>query len=201
MNILGAIALIVAIGCIVLGTFAPSDIRLALPFGVTAAPTVKEALFAVLACGVLAGFWTYDLFNSTSPSVSKVAVRVACGAVLLFAVPLLLGDATPARTGLALCLGAGALASAFVAVSAMREGEVLEVTSWSGGLGGGRAGVRLSKVTGPLLIALILAGAAVACLTSTASDVAQKDKPAAGKAAGNTPTAPKALVEPKGHED
>ena len=103
-----------------------------------------------------------------------------------------------------LCLGAGALAVAFVAVRGMQVGEVLEVTSWSGGLGGGRAGFRLSRTIGQLLLVLVLAGAAAAALappaieltkTKTETETAKKEEPAPGKGAAKTEASPKATVE------
>jgi hypothetical protein len=122
------------------------------------------------------------LWNALQPPpiMRRLPLWAAAGAPLMFAIPALVGDAAPARTGLGLCLGAGALASAFVAARGMQSGEVLEVTSWAGGLGGGRAGFRLSRATGQLLLTLVLAGAAVASLSPPSIEPAKKETPAAG---------------------
>src|SRR5271166_2911403 len=82
------------------------------------------------------------------PSRRRRPLWLVGGAIIAFAIPALLGDPTPARSGVAIGLGAGALATAFAAARAMRKADGLEITSWAGGLGGGRASFRLSRAAG-----------------------------------------------------
>ena len=138
------------------------------------------------------------LFDANPPPaiMARLPLWAACAALIMFAIPALLGDAAPARTGMGLCLGAGALAVAFVAVRGMQVGEVLEVTSWSGGLGGGRAGFRLSRTIGQLLLVLVLAGAAAAALAPPAIEFdeardREKGRAGAGQGRSQDGSAPK----------
>jgi hypothetical protein len=124
-----------------------------------------------------------NLPENPTPSWRRRPLWLVAGIILAFAVPALLGDAAPARSGLALCLGAGALAAAYIALEAMRKGDALEITSWSGGLGGGRAGFRFSRTIGLLLLSIALAGTAAAMLVQRpASSNSKEEKPPASNA-------------------
>lgn len=93
------------------------------------------------------------------------ALWMTIAAIVIFLVPVASQDATPMRTGLALCAGAGALASAFAAIRAMQSGGLVELATWSGGLGGRGAGFQLSAVAGMLLVTIVLAAVAATTIT------------------------------------
>jgi hypothetical protein len=194
-------ALLVATGIIVWTSLLPQDVALALPRGSSISVSAALLQDAALACGIVVGVAVKDLLER--PVLTWLPPLWLMGAALLiFAVPALLGDAAPARSGLALCLGAGALIAAFVAVRAMQEGEALEITSWAGGLGGGRAGFRLSWVSGLMLVVLVLAGTAVAMLAPPpSSDKTAQEKSATGKGSDKSNATPKPASANKAQED
>jgi hypothetical protein len=130
------------------------------------------------------------------PSSRRQPLWLVGGGLLALAIPALLGDPTPVRSGLAIGLGAGALASTLAAGKAMRKADGLEISTWSGGLGGGRSSFRLSRAIGMFMLALALAGAAAAIMSQRpAATGAREEAAAVGEGAGkskkaeNAPTA------------
>jgi hypothetical protein len=136
------------------------------------------------------------------PSKHRRPLWLVSGIIFAFAIPALLGDPTPARSGLALGLGAGALAAAFAAARAMRKAGGLEVTSWAGGLGGGRATYRVSRAAGLFLLAVALAGAAAAIMSERpVPSTSAEEKAVAGRGGAQPGEAPKPPSGPAGKKD
>jgi hypothetical protein len=154
---------------------------------------LRLSALALAACAfVLGAIVGGTAFSALWLPPSDAILRVLAGAVvlLILAVCAVQGNTLIARAALLLALAVAALACAYQAFRRIANGDAIRTDSASGGLGGGLAGWTLSGSASLLLLALGLAGAAVA--------VASLDRPAAPSGATTTSDKPAATEAPGG---
>lgn len=122
---------------------------------------VSGALLIIVLLGAAAaGFLVAVLLyraEDRQPSVSWCYIPLFCALVMALAA---LGGVSSLQALLVIVLGSAALVAAANALVRFREGEMVELQSNWGGLGGGFGGWRLSSVTSLSVLALIFAGSA-----------------------------------------